>query len=200
MFICISSDLFTIRNYYLYLFQVFVANPNKAQPILDILLKNKDKLVEFLTQFHTDRTGQHFINNNWHCLEHFLYYQEFCTNLLKLEINGLLTLAVILLVVVYRVSLTQLDAISNTVIKSITSVWSHVFYTVTTTRQAATSIAVVNFGQPYISSRGFKTEKDRWLILQKRCKKEEQKESKNYQTPNINIYRLMKRNLSTSND
>ena len=38
--------------------QVFVANPNKAQPIQDILLKNKDRLVEFLTQFHTDRTGK----------------------------------------------------------------------------------------------------------------------------------------------
>lgn len=40
------------------LFKVFVANPNKAQPIQDILLKNKDRLVEFLTQFHTDRTGK----------------------------------------------------------------------------------------------------------------------------------------------
>ena len=42
-------------------FKVFVANPNKAQPIQDILLKNKDRLVEFLTQFHTDRTGELFL-------------------------------------------------------------------------------------------------------------------------------------------
>lgn len=41
-------------------FQVFVANPNKTAPILDILLKNKDKLVEFLLNFHTDRTGKDF--------------------------------------------------------------------------------------------------------------------------------------------
>jgi len=39
-----------------HVFKVFVANPNKTQPILDILLKNKDKLVEFLLNFHTDRT------------------------------------------------------------------------------------------------------------------------------------------------
>ena len=39
------------------LFQVFVANPNKALPIQEILVKNKDKLVEFLTNFHNDRTG-----------------------------------------------------------------------------------------------------------------------------------------------
>lgn len=37
--------------------QVFVANPTKAKPILDILLKNKDKLIDFLSKFHTDRTG-----------------------------------------------------------------------------------------------------------------------------------------------
>ena len=36
---------------------MFVANPNKTKPIQDILLKNKDKLVDFLTRFHADRTG-----------------------------------------------------------------------------------------------------------------------------------------------
>lgn len=38
--------------------QVFVANPNKSKPILDILLKNKDKLVDFLSKFHTERQGK----------------------------------------------------------------------------------------------------------------------------------------------
>lgn len=38
--------------------QVFVANPGKTKPIQDILLKNKDKLVDFLSRFHTDRTGE----------------------------------------------------------------------------------------------------------------------------------------------
>lgn len=35
--------------------KVFVANPNKTQPVLDILLKNQTKLVEFLSHFQTDR-------------------------------------------------------------------------------------------------------------------------------------------------
>lgn len=39
-----------------HVFKVFVANPNKTKPIQDILLKNKDKLVDFLSKFHTDRT------------------------------------------------------------------------------------------------------------------------------------------------
>lgn len=46
-----------------HVFKVFVANPNKVQPILDILLKNKDRLVEFLTQFHTDRTEDEQFND-----------------------------------------------------------------------------------------------------------------------------------------
>ncbi|KAJ3282926.1 hypothetical protein HDU79_009549 [Rhizoclosmatium sp. JEL0117] len=40
-----------------HVFKVFVANPNKAKPILDILQKNKEKLVTYLTGFHNDRTG-----------------------------------------------------------------------------------------------------------------------------------------------
>merc|ERR1712212_623559 len=39
-----------------HVFKVFVANPNKTQPILDILLKNQTKLVEFLSHFQTDRS------------------------------------------------------------------------------------------------------------------------------------------------
>lgn len=38
-----------------HVFKVFVANPNKPRPIADILLRNKDKLVDFLTKFQTDR-------------------------------------------------------------------------------------------------------------------------------------------------
>lgn len=43
--------------------QVFVANPNKPKPILDILLRNKDKLVDFLTKFHTDRSDDEQFND-----------------------------------------------------------------------------------------------------------------------------------------
>lgn len=38
-----------------HVFKVFVANPNKPEPITKILIKNKDKLVKFLTNFHNDR-------------------------------------------------------------------------------------------------------------------------------------------------
>lgn len=46
-----------------HVFKVFVANPNKTPSILDILLKNKDKLVDFLTNFHTDRTEDEQFND-----------------------------------------------------------------------------------------------------------------------------------------
>ena len=46
-----------------HVFKVFVANPNKTKPILDILLKNQDKLVEFLQNFHTDRTDDEQFND-----------------------------------------------------------------------------------------------------------------------------------------
>lgn len=39
-----------------HVFKVFVANPNKSKAILDILLKNKPKLIEFLTKFHESRS------------------------------------------------------------------------------------------------------------------------------------------------
>ena len=43
--------------------QVFVANPNKPKPILDILLRNQDKLVDFLSKFHTDRSEDEQFND-----------------------------------------------------------------------------------------------------------------------------------------
>eukprot|EP00051_Salpingoeca_urceolata_P026846 m.478977 g.478977 ORF g.478977 m.478977 type:complete len:324 (-) comp21290_c0_seq1:212-1183(-) len=38
-----------------HVFKVFVANPSKSQPIMDILLKNRERLVKFLDDFHQDR-------------------------------------------------------------------------------------------------------------------------------------------------
>lgn len=46
-----------------HVFKVFVANPNKTPPIQEILVKNKDKLVEFLTNFHNDRTEDEQFND-----------------------------------------------------------------------------------------------------------------------------------------
>jgi calcium binding protein 39 len=35
-----------------------VANPNKPRPIVDILLKNRDRLINYLEHFGTDKKGQ----------------------------------------------------------------------------------------------------------------------------------------------
>lgn len=40
-----------------------MANPNKPKPILEILLRNQDKLVEFLTRFHTERSEDEQFND-----------------------------------------------------------------------------------------------------------------------------------------
>lgn len=40
-----------------------MANPNKPRPILDILLRNKEKLVDFLTRFHTERSEDEQFND-----------------------------------------------------------------------------------------------------------------------------------------
>lgn len=37
--------------------QVFVANPNKSKPIVEILTGNQEKLLKYLTNFHTDKGG-----------------------------------------------------------------------------------------------------------------------------------------------
>ncbi|KAI8770555.1 protein Mo25 [Biomphalaria glabrata] len=46
-----------------HVFKIFVANPNKPRPILDILLRNKEKLVDFLTRFHTERSEDEQFND-----------------------------------------------------------------------------------------------------------------------------------------
>jgi len=43
-----------------HVFKVFVANPNKTKPILDILSKNKVKLISFLQNFHNDNEEDQF--------------------------------------------------------------------------------------------------------------------------------------------
>ena len=35
--------------------QVFVANPNKTPAIVTILVSNRDKLLKYLGDFHTDK-------------------------------------------------------------------------------------------------------------------------------------------------
>lgn len=55
-----------IKGHFVFCFlhsQVFVANPNKTQPIIDILLKNQAKLIEFLSNFQKDRTDDEQFND-----------------------------------------------------------------------------------------------------------------------------------------
>ncbi|XP_076806740.1 calcium-binding protein 39-like isoform X2 [Clavelina lepadiformis] len=51
-----------------HVFKVFVANPNKTKPIFDILLKNQQKLVDFLSNFHNDRSDDQQFNYEKDCL------------------------------------------------------------------------------------------------------------------------------------
>lgn len=41
-----------------HVFKVFVANPHKEPGVRDILYRNKDRLVAYMTDFHNDRKGE----------------------------------------------------------------------------------------------------------------------------------------------
>ncbi|CAF3308088.1 unnamed protein product [Rotaria sp. Silwood2] len=46
-----------------HVFKIFVANPTKPKAITDILLRNREKLINFLTSFHPDRTDDEQFND-----------------------------------------------------------------------------------------------------------------------------------------
>ena len=46
-----------------HVFKVFVANPNKPKPILDILIRNREKLIDFLSNFQNDRNEDKQFND-----------------------------------------------------------------------------------------------------------------------------------------
>jgi len=46
-----------------------VANPNKPEPILKILRRNKANLIEFLTQFHNDNEDEQFSDEKSYLLK-----------------------------------------------------------------------------------------------------------------------------------
>lgn len=52
-----------------HVFKVFVANPTKTQPILDILLKNRDKMVAYLLSFHQDRDDEQFADEKQYLIK-----------------------------------------------------------------------------------------------------------------------------------
>eukprot|EP00271_Cylindrocystis_brebissonii_P012030 TRINITY_DN3007_c0_g1_i1.p1 TRINITY_DN3007_c0_g1~~TRINITY_DN3007_c0_g1_i1.p1 ORF type:complete len:344 (+),score=59.88 TRINITY_DN3007_c0_g1_i1:485-1516(+) len=50
----------TIQFEAFHVFKVFVANPNKPEPILKLLSRNKERLLEFLDDFQTDKEDEQF--------------------------------------------------------------------------------------------------------------------------------------------
>ncbi|XP_050070487.1 protein Mo25-like [Anopheles maculipalpis] len=46
-----------------HVFKAFVANPDKPKPIMVILLRNQERLIEFLTHFQTDRSEDEQFND-----------------------------------------------------------------------------------------------------------------------------------------
>lgn len=51
-----------------HVFKVFVANPNKPQAILDILVKNKTRLIAYLSEFHNDKDDEQFTDEKAYLL------------------------------------------------------------------------------------------------------------------------------------
>jgi calcium binding protein 39 len=43
-----------------HVFKIFVANPKKARPVLEILVRNKKKLIEFLNKFQKEKEDEQF--------------------------------------------------------------------------------------------------------------------------------------------
>lgn len=44
-----------------HVFKVFVANPKKSAPVLDILYRNREKLIDYLTKFQKDKDDDQFV-------------------------------------------------------------------------------------------------------------------------------------------
>lgn len=52
-----------------HVFKIIVANPKKSQPVLDILRRNRVRLIEFLTVFQKDKDDEQFIEEKDTLLE-----------------------------------------------------------------------------------------------------------------------------------
>jgi len=60
MMTLLSDSSRTIQFEAFHVFKVFVANPNKPPPILEILLQNKNTLKSFLKDFHNEKEDEQF--------------------------------------------------------------------------------------------------------------------------------------------
>lgn len=59
-----------------HVFKVFVANPNKSPAVLDILISNKDKLLQYFESFQADRTDQQFLEEKAVIIQEISLLQE----------------------------------------------------------------------------------------------------------------------------
>ena len=55
--------------------QVFVANPNKTPAIVTILVSNRDKLLKYLGDFHTDKGSRTWLLSS-SCVESVLRFKQ----------------------------------------------------------------------------------------------------------------------------
>lgn len=60
MMILLKDQSRSIQFEAFHVFKVFVANPNKSDSIVDILTSNKEKLLKYLGDFHTDKEDEQF--------------------------------------------------------------------------------------------------------------------------------------------
>lgn len=60
MMVLLKDPFRSIQFEAFHVFKVFVANPNKTQPIVNILAGNKEKLLKYLTDFHADKSDEQF--------------------------------------------------------------------------------------------------------------------------------------------
>ncbi|XXQ36656.1 Calcium-binding protein 39-like [Plasmodiophora brassicae] len=51
----------TIQFEAFHVFKVFIANPKKSQPVLDIIVLNRDRLIDFLKTFQSDKDDDQFV-------------------------------------------------------------------------------------------------------------------------------------------
>lgn len=59
-----------------HVFKVFVANPNKSPAVLDILISNKEKLLQYFESFQSDRTDQQFLEEKAVIIQEISLLQE----------------------------------------------------------------------------------------------------------------------------
>lgn len=59
--ILLKDESSSIQYEAFHVFKIFVANPHKESRVLEMLLRNKDRLIEFMSTFQTHRSDEQFV-------------------------------------------------------------------------------------------------------------------------------------------